>query len=62
MPAAVMAIAGLLMSAREASNRKKINGEPMPDQKSLPSVCTRETGGDGPALHADDKDVAKDWG
>jgi hypothetical protein len=61
MPAAVMAIAGILMSTREAGNRKTEMGEAKENQKSLPSISAHEPGCNPSALHADNKDVEKDW-
>jgi hypothetical protein len=60
MPAVVMAIAGLsMLTARDASNKKTATGEA--DQKSLPSISTRETGRDASISHDDKGDAEESW-
>jgi hypothetical protein len=61
MPAMVMAIAGVLMSAREAGNKKTEMGEVKESHKSLPFTSTRGPGRNPSALHADNGEIEKDW-
>jgi hypothetical protein len=56
-----MAITGISMLAREVSDKKTGAGEAKADRNSVPWTSTHGTGSNDSALHAKDKDIAKEW-